>query len=320
MCRVRTSPVMEKALLKLLLFTYLIHLFSFLEIKLSRGPYSKYLSPDYMCSPSTSYLRFSDVFFPPLFLSFSPPFRSMQLTDDVDFHSIAKQTAGCSGADLRALLTNAQLKAVHETFADLHGLRGQKQTDSSNPSSGTAGENDDGMDMVVVQAAANSDHAALRRRLLPHLQHQHQNHQQHQQHQQLGGFDSAEGKGSGQGKVLRVTQQQLLQAVMELRPSISVQVSGRAKKIKESEEGDVIVYHFFLSKLFHRKNMFLCDLAVVLQILNHYHYFPPSNISSLFLSQERQRYKRLYAEFSGAGDKGVAASSSITGKQRVTSA
>ena len=50
--------------------------------------------------------------------------RSLRLSADVDFASLAAATEGLSGADLRALLSDAQLAAVHSLLDDKVAGRG----------------------------------------------------------------------------------------------------------------------------------------------------------------------------------------------------
>ena len=49
--------------------------------------------------------------------------RSMSLSDDVDLHQVAARCPYFTGADLKALLYNAQLAAIHETTDLWAGLR-----------------------------------------------------------------------------------------------------------------------------------------------------------------------------------------------------
>lgn len=52
--------------------------------------------------------------------------RKVSLATSVDLSIIAEETEGYSGADLQALLYNANLEAIHETLADVSSVPGGK--------------------------------------------------------------------------------------------------------------------------------------------------------------------------------------------------
>ena len=64
--------------------------------------------------------------------------RKLKLEDSVNFEEISHKTNFYSGADLKALLYNAQLKSIHRTFPDLTLIRaGDKRPENVSVEVGT---------------------------------------------------------------------------------------------------------------------------------------------------------------------------------------